>query len=106
MFNNSKLERARKRAADIQSDPGEWNSKMHRSTFQVQQCFFSEKVEPVSELQQAMTMQLNDRLNVCAPNLNDDKRVTIISGGDVVAQELKYHCSCLVALYNRERAHL
>lgn len=99
MFNNSKLERARKRAADIQSDPGEGHSKMHRSTLQVPQCF-------LNELQQAMTMQLNDRLNECARNLNDGKRLTIFSGGDVVAQELKYHCSCLAALYNRERAHL
>ena len=30
----------------------------------------------------------------------------VLSGGDVVAQELKYHCSCLTALYNRERSQL
>ena len=29
-----------------------------------------------------------------------------LSAGDVVAQELKYHSTCLVGLYNRERAHL
>jgi hypothetical protein len=28
-----------------------------------------------------------------------------LSGGDIVAQELKYHHSCLTALYNKERAH-
>ena len=79
---------------------------MHRTTLEVQQCFLCEKMEPVSKLRQAMTMQLNDRLNECARNLNDGKLLTILSGGDVVAQELKYHCSCLTALYNRERAHL
>ena len=29
-----------------------------------------------------------------------------LSGGDVIAQELKYHPSCLTGLYNRERAYL
>ena len=73
MFSNSKLDHARKRAADIQNDPGEGHSKMHRTTLEVQQCFLCEKMEPVSKLRQAMTMQLNDRLNECARNLNDGK---------------------------------
>ena len=46
MLSNSKLERARKRAADIQNDPGEGHSEMCRTT----QCFLCEKMEPVSEL--------------------------------------------------------
>lgn len=29
-----------------------------------------------------------------------------LSVGDVVAQELKYHGTCLTSLYNKERAHL
>ena len=53
-----------------------------------------------------MTMQLNERLNECAHNLSDGKLLALLSGGDVVALELKYHCSCLTALYNRERAHI
>ena len=53
-----------------------------------------------------MTMQLNERLNECARNLNDGKLLAILSGGDVVALELKYHCLCLTSLYNRERAHI
>jgi len=32
--------------------------------------------------------------------------LAVLSGGDVVAQELKYHYSCLTALYNKERAYL
>ena len=63
-------------------------------------------MEPTSELRQAMTMQLNERLNECARNLNDGKLLALLSGGDVVALELEYHCSCLTALYNRERAHI
>ena len=53
-----------------------------------------------------MTMQLDKRLNECARNLNDGKLLVVLSGGDVVAQELKYHYSCLTALYHKERAYL
>ena len=52
-----------------------------------------------------MTMELDKRLNECARNLNDGKLLARLTGGDIVAQELKYHRSCLTALYNRERAN-
>ena len=45
-------------------------------------CFLCEKHNSTSELRQAMTMQLDKRLNECALNLN----------------KLKYHYSCLTAL--------
>ena len=32
--------------------------------------------------------------------------MAVLSGGVVVAQELKYHYFCLTALYNKERAYL
>ena len=73
---------------------------------EMEQCFPCDKKKPVSELQQAMTMQLNKRLNECARNLNDGKLLAILSGGDVVAMELKYHCSCLTTPYNREKIHI
>ena len=50
-------------------------------------------------------MNLDKRLNDCVQTLNDDKRMAKLSGGDAIAQELKYHSTCLVGLYNRERAH-
>lgn len=53
-----------------------------------------------------MTMQLNKRLNDCAKTLNDGRLLKVLSGGDVIAQELKYHSACLATLYNRERAFL
>ena len=53
-----------------------------------------------------MTKQLDKWLIECARNLNDGKLLAVLSGGDVVAQELKYHYSCLTALYNKERAYL
>lgn len=62
----------------------------------------------LSDIRQAMTTQLDKRLNECARtgNLNDGKLLAILSGGDVVAQELKYHRACLTVLYNKERTVL
>lgn len=53
-----------------------------------------------------MTMQVNKRIHECAKTLSDRKLLAKLSVGDVIAQELKYHPACLVALYNRERAYL
>ena len=53
-----------------------------------------------------MTMQLDKRLNECTLHLNDGKLLAVLSGGDVVAQELKYHYSCLTVLFHKERASL
>ncbi|VDI22023.1 Hypothetical predicted protein [Mytilus galloprovincialis] len=51
-----------------------------------------------------MTMKLNDRLKSCAETLQDKQLLAKLSTGDVIAQDLKYHPACLVALYNKERA--
>jgi hypothetical protein len=51
-----------------------------------------------------MTNQLDKWLIECARNLNNGKLLAVLSGGDVVAQELKYHYFCLTALCNKERA--
>ena len=68
--------------------------------------FLCEKQEPKSELRKAVIMELDQRLNECARNLNDGKLLARLTGGDIVAQELKYHRSSLTALYNREKAHI
>jgi hypothetical protein len=60
--------------------------------------FLCEKENPTSELRQAMTKQLNKWLIECARNLNDGKFMAVLSGGDMVAQGLKYHYFCLTAL--------
>ena len=51
-------------------------------------------------------MELDKRLNDCARNIYDGKLLAILSGGDVVAQELEYRSSCLTRLYNKERERL
>jgi hypothetical protein len=66
--------------------------------------YLCEKEHPTSELRQAVTKQLDKRLNECARNLNNGKLLAVLSGGDDVAQELKYHYSYLTTLYHKERA--
>jgi hypothetical protein len=51
-------------------------------------------------------MQLNDKFNPCAQNLQDEKLLAKLSIGDAVAQELKYHAGCLTVLCNWERSAL
>ena len=53
-----------------------------------------------------MTMHLNQRLNSYAKKLSDGKLLAKLSGGDAIAQELKYHIVCLAELYNRESSYL
>ena len=51
-------------------------------------------------------MHLNNKLHECATTLNDGKLLARLSGGDAIAQELNYHCTCPTDLYNRETSHL
>lgn len=108
MFNNTKLDRARKRRSCDSADGNESSKFMRRKASQEQEhntakCFLCEEEGDISDLRKAMTMQLNDSLNRCASNLQDKELLAKLSAGDVVAQEFKYHCKCLTALYNRER---
>ncbi len=110
LFNNSKLERARKRqsaAKKVIDKDGDGQTKRQRISEPPKvECFLCEKEDEISNLRQAMTMQLNQRINQCAKKLNNGKLLAKLSAGDVVAQELKYRPQCLVNLYNAERAQL
>ena len=105
MFNNTKLERARKRRAEC-AQPIECQTKQRRASLEGQTYFICDKKTSSSEHRQVMTMNLNNRLNECAQTLNDEKLLAKLSGGNVIAQEFKYHFVCLTDLYNRERMYL
>jgi RNA processing factor Prp31 len=117
IFNNTKLKRVQKRRcpSEKRSADQSTSSKFTRKTTSVAatevepelvQCFICEKCVGRSEIREAMTMQLNDRLNQCAQNLQDKKLLAKLSVGDAVAQALIYHAGCLTALFNRERSAL
>ena len=99
MFNNTKLERARKRRAQS-AQPVECQTKLHRTSLEGPTCFIYDKGTPSSKLRQVMTMNLNNRLDEYAQTLSDGKLFARLSGGDAIAQELKYHFACLTDLYS------
>ena len=107
MFSNNKVDRARAKRNKSSDDFNQATpSKLKRKSYNSTCCFLCEKSEPESELHRAMTENIDRRLKECAHNLNDGKLLALLSAGDAVAQELKYHLSCLTDLYNKERIQL
>ena len=111
-FNNTKLKRAEEKQdsmAKSKSETGK-SPKLSRRTSkkpseqEIYECFLCEKEAPVSSLQVAMTMKLNERLKSCAETLQDKWLLAKLSAGDVIAQDMKYHPAYLTSLYNRERS--
>ena len=109
MFNNTKLQRVQKRHqppdTSLSDIPLSFKFTRKSSTapteersLHLEECFICEKQASRSELREAMTMQLNTRLHLCAQNLQDQKLLAKLSAGDVVAQELKYDGACLTFL--------
>ncbi|CAE1328153.1 unnamed protein product [Acanthosepion pharaonis] len=109
LFNNTKLERAQQRRA-VPSTPGATDEprRKRRKSADIPkvECFFCEEEDIISNLQEGMTERLNEHLNQCTRTLNDGKLLAKLSGGDVVALEVKYHLRCLQKLYNAERGYL
>jgi hypothetical protein len=114
-FNNTKLLRVQKRVkSQVPSTSLEESPKFFRGSMDLPesstntrvdnfQCSLCNKHSPMSDLREAMTMKLDQRLRDCAATLQDEQLLTNLSG-DVIAQEFKYQPDCLAALYNRERA--
>ncbi|CAE1315730.1 unnamed protein product [Acanthosepion pharaonis] len=108
LFNNTKLERAQQRRAvpSTSRATDEPQSKRRKSAdIPKVECFFCED-DVILNQQEGMTERLNEHLNQCARTLNDGKLLAKLSGGDVVALEVKYHLRCLQKLYDAERAYL
>ena len=106
LFNNTKFQRAQKRKSSSDSQQMGAAQRYVEAVLIASSVFLCKKQEPKSKLRKAMAMELDQRLNECARNLNDGKLLARLTGGDILAHELKYHRSCLTALYNRERGHI
>ena len=64
-------------------------------------CLFCEKpASPSDPFHEAMTKDIGDRIRRYAMKLIDEKLLTKVSSGDLIASEAKCHTKCLVALYN------
>jgi len=117
-FNTIKLLRVQSRkksqvlSTSIEESPKFFRESLDRADsststhFDMFQCSLCDKHSPVSDLREAMTMQVYQRLRHCAATLQDEQFLAKLSAGDVIAQEFKYRPACLAALYNRERERL
>ena len=67
-------------------------------------CFLCEEPETDSfPLHNAMTPQITRRVTQCALKTQNQKIIAMLSAGDLVALEAKYHTHCLVKFYNSSR---
>ena len=121
MYNNTKLDRLRKRkhddcsrmieaATESERDPSPESSvslghftrsfsvTSSKSTWQ---CFLCDKSDDVGPLHTASTFDINIRVRHCAEVLQDSQLLAMISSGDLMSQEVKYHARCLAALYKK-----
>ena len=110
-YNNTKLQRAQKRALTVSSeDHSVYNTCKYMrsqttdsSILQTDVCFFCGKLPGTSGLHEAATFQVNERVKACAVLLEDTELLAKLSTADMVALQAKYHTKCLVSLYNRAR---
>jgi len=65
-------------------------------------CLFCD--ENGDSLSQAMTMDIDTKVRSAAYELSKEKLIRKLTDGDMVARECKYHKTCLVKLYNEQRA--
>ena len=63
-------------------------------------CFFGKKPTTSESLHEVSTYSLETRVRKCAHDLRDERLLAILSAGDMIAQDAKYHSCCLVSLYN------
>ena len=106
-FNDTKLQRTRKREHDRNSDDGTTSqnrSRLQRQFLNKSKCIFCTKDD--GHLHEFRTFDADNNVRRMATDLQDIALLTRIDGGDLTALEAKYHLSCLIALRNRHRSFL
>ena len=108
-FNDTKLQRARKREHDRNNDDGTSTtlqnlSGLQRQSLNKSKCIFCTKDD--GHLHEFRTFDADDNVRRMATDLQDIPLLTRIEGGDLTALEAKYHLSCLTTLRNRHRSFL
>ena len=105
-YNNSKLEKAKKRSACI-SDHDPERKRCKRQATTIDNCMFCEKGCEESSLHQVRTFDADTNIRAMVTELQDTHHLAKISDiGDLIAREAKYHLKCLVNLRNRYRSHV
>lgn len=79
--------------------------KLFRKDDAIAHCLFCDEPATYSKpLHNAATLDLDTRVRQCAVNLQDQRLLARLSGGDLpIAIGAEYYSQCLVSLYNRDR---
>lgn len=103
-YNKTKLQRAVKRKALPEDEPGARKSTRQSSEHapSTEKCFFCDQ-SGGGALRHASTFQIDFHVRQCALKLQDKPLLAKLSAGDLIAQEAKYHAKCLASLYNKAR---
>ena len=101
-FAQSKLDRAKKRHAERDTQELGSSRKSRRSDGPKVACLFCEHTEGV--LHECSTFQLDQNLKDMANAMHDTVLLDKLCSGDVIAQELRYHLDCLTTFRNRYRS--
>ena len=112
-YNKTKLQRAKKRkCSEVGEDNNAKNGKkttqlslgnMPGMSTKEDLCFFCEEKASTEVLRSASTFGLDSRVRSAALLLEDEKLLTKLNSGDLIAVEAKYHKKCLTSLYNHAR---
>ena len=109
-FNKNEIQRATKRKmhANDEISPGTkkqfTRQKLFRKEDATAPCLFSDEPATYSKpLHKAATLDLDTRVRQYAVNLQDQRLLARLSGGDLFATGAEYHSQCLASLYNRDR---
>ena len=112
-YNKTKLQRAKKRkCSEVGEDNNAKNWKkttrlslgnMPGMSTKEDLCFFCEEKASTEVLRSASTFGLDSRVRSAALLLEDEKLLTKLNSGDLIAVEAKYHKKCLTSLYNHAR---
>ena len=104
-INKTKLERVEKRkSAELLENLSERSVKFTRQSAPSPVpcvCFICNTTNDKEELRNVSTFQVDEKVCRCANVLQDQKLLMRISGSDLIAQEAKYHLTCLVLLYTK-----
>ena len=117
LFNNTKLRRAQKR--NLCKEQPERNTQVEeergspirakRTSFAASlssansKCIFHDKLDELSNLRSASTLEIDQKVRECAILLNDGGLIAKLSSRDMVTMEAKYHAKFLVSLNNWAR---
>ena len=106
-YNNSKLTKARKRKAKSMDDLEQSSRRpSKRQTVNFDSCVFCVKGHEEGDLHQVSTFDADSNIRSMVTELQDTELLARIDGGDLIAQETKYHLKCLTSLRNRYRSHV